>query len=206
MRTLQHQTALIICSGTGLGPEIAQRYAALGAQIILHTEKEENATRQVVSTIKSMGVKVTALSAETDNETELFQLFQNLKKQFKKINIIVIDKGQDPIKMPGLIREAARNIGDAGRIIFLTTVETADNEKTLNLISGIALEYASKNITVNAIIMPPSDKVVFDRKTEAGDIADAAEFFASDLSGLITGQYLIVNGTHNTQPKDTLKP
>ena len=35
------------------------------------------------------------------------------------------------------------------------------------------------------------------RPTEDADVADAAEFFASDLANLISGQYLLLNATSN---------
>lgn len=196
MRTLQHQTALIICSAAGLGPAIAERYAALGAQVVLHTEKDQEPIRQVISNIKAMGVKVTSVDAEPGNENRLADLFENLSAQFKKINIVVID--QDQTNIPDLLQQAARHISDGGRIIHLTSTEAATLERTLALISDLALQFAGKNITINTIIIPPSGQGIFNRQTEAGDVADAAEFFASDLSGLVSGQHLLINGTRNT--------
>jgi 3-oxoacyl-[acyl-carrier protein] reductase len=196
MRTLQHQTALIICSAAGLGPAIAERYAALGAQVILHTEKDQEHIRQVISNIKAMGVKVTSLSAEPGSGNGPAELFESISSQFKKINIIVIDHQQ--ADLPELLKQATRNISDRGRIIHLTSTEAAKLEKTLALISQLALEFATRNITINTIIIPPAGQELFNRDTEAVDVADAAEFFASDLSGLISGQHLMINGARNT--------
>ncbi|QWT86315.1 SDR family NAD(P)-dependent oxidoreductase [Chryseobacterium sp. PCH239] len=47
MNTLVNKVALITGSGRGLGKAIAERYAALGADIVLNYSKDKSSTDQV---------------------------------------------------------------------------------------------------------------------------------------------------------------
>ena len=85
------------------------------------------------------------------------------------------------------------------------------------LVNVLSQEIGHRGITVNSIIpfavdragifadpasYPAMRKSLIDscpmgRMAEVGDIANAAEFFASDLSSFISGQHLLVNGGAN---------
>ena len=58
MYTLQNKTALITGSARGLGKAIAERYAALGANIVINYSRDKASADEVVSNITAMACRV----------------------------------------------------------------------------------------------------------------------------------------------------
>jgi 3-oxoacyl-[acyl-carrier protein] reductase len=123
------------------------------------------------------------------------------------------------------MQQAARNVTDNGRIIYIASSTTSfpvtgmavyGGSKTTPryLVDVLSKEIGYKGIRVNAIIpfavdhsgifakadsYPGLRKQLLDscpmgRLAEVEDVANAAEFFASDLSSFVNGQHLLVNG------------
>jgi 3-oxoacyl-[acyl-carrier protein] reductase len=198
MRTLQHQNALIICAGAGWGPAIAERYAALGANIILHHVADEHSMQHLISNIKAMGVKAMAFSAGINGHEQLNKLFTEVKAHFKKIDIIVINHDNPGLPITEILYNAVKHINAKGRLIYIATSPVDINlRQMLECIESLALKNAARDITINTIVAQTAGNAIFDRNTVDSDIADVAEFFASDLGGAVTGQHLIVNGINN---------
>ena len=97
-------------------------------------------------------------------------------------------------------------IGNAGQANY-----AASKAAVIGLTKTIAREYASRNITVNAVAPGFIDtamtqalgddvremlskQIPLGRLGEVGDIAEAVRFLASDAASYITGQVLHVNG------------
>lgn len=57
MNSLKNRTALITGSVRGLGKAIAERYAALGANIVINYSKDQASAEEVLSNIRAMGGK-----------------------------------------------------------------------------------------------------------------------------------------------------
>jgi 3-oxoacyl-[acyl-carrier protein] reductase len=109
-----------------------------------------------------------------------------------------------------------------GRVVFLSSVVgemgnagqtayAASKAALLGVTKSIAREYASRNITVNAVTpgyvetdmtqaLTPEQReamlqqVPLGRPAMPGDVAAAIAFLASDEAGYITGQVVRVNG------------
>ena len=64
MNSLRNKVALVTGSARGLGKAIAERFAALGADIVVNYSKDKSSADEVVSNIKAMGVKVIAVQAD----------------------------------------------------------------------------------------------------------------------------------------------
>ena len=64
MNRLNNKVALITGSARGLGKAIAERYAALGADIVINYSKDKPAADEVVSNITAMGARVIAVQAD----------------------------------------------------------------------------------------------------------------------------------------------
>jgi 3-oxoacyl-[acyl-carrier protein] reductase len=123
------------------------------------------------------------------------------------------------------LQRAAQHITDNGRIIYIGSSTTATaipgtglygSSKTVarHLTGVLALELASRGVTVNTILPTTTDGAgVFTgleddhpireqlammrggvRMGTPEDVADAAEYFASGLSGFVSGQSLLVSG------------
>lgn len=146
MYDLKNKVALITGSARGLGKAIAERYAALGADIVLNYSRDKASADEVVSNIKAMGVKVIAVKADVSKVAELERLFVEAITAFGKIDIVVANAGIEMVEMPVLdfteeqfdrlfaintkgsyftMQQAAKHVSDNGRIIFIASSTTA---------------------------------------------------------------------------------
>ncbi|WP_299070099.1 SDR family oxidoreductase [uncultured Aquimarina sp.] len=246
MNTLQNKTALITGSARGLGKAIAERYAALGANIVINFSKDNISAEETLSNIKAMGVKVIAIQADVSKVNDIERLFNETKKVFGKIDIVVANAGIEMVETPVTqfteeqfdrlfnintkgayftMQQAAKNIEDNGRIIYIASSTTAfpvpgmavyGGSKTTPryLVDVLSKEIGHRGVTVNSIIpfavdhsgifvdpnaYPELRKSLIEscplgRLAEVEDVANLAEFFASDLSSFVNGQHLLVNG------------
>jgi len=246
MNSLINKVALITGSARGLGKAIAERYAALGADIVINYSRDKASADEVVSNIKAMGVRVMAVQADVSKVGDVKRLFEETITAFGKIDIVVANAGIELVETPVTefteeqfdrvfsintkgtyftMQQAARNVTDNGRIIYIASSTTSypvpgmavyGGSKTTPkyLVEILAKEIGHKGITVNTIIpfavdhsgifaeadsYPELRKQLLDscpmgRLAEVEDVANAAEFFASDLSSFVSGQHLLVNG------------
>jgi 3-oxoacyl-[acyl-carrier protein] reductase len=246
MNSLKNKTALITGSARGLGKAIAERYAALGANIVINYSKDKTSADEVLSNIKAMGAKAIAVQADVSKPGELERLFAEAKKVFGKIDIVVANAGIEMVEVPVTdftedqfdkvfsintkgsyftLQQAARNVEDNGRIIYIASSTTSfpvpgmaiyGGSKTTPryLVDILSKEIGHRGVTVNSIIpfavdhsgifaapesYPALRKQLLDscpmgRLAEVEDVANIAEFFASDLSSFVNGQHLLVNG------------
>ncbi|WP_271767160.1 SDR family oxidoreductase [Aquimarina algiphila] len=249
MNSLQNKTALITGSARGLGKAIAERYAALGANIALNFSKDNISAEETLSNIEAMGVKTIAIQADVSKVTDIERLFNETKKAFGKIDIVVANAGIEMVETPVTqfteeqfdrlfnintkgayftMQQAAKNIEDNGRIIYIASSTTVypipgmavyGGSKTTPryLVDVLSKEIGNRGVTVNSIIpfavdhsgifvdpnaYPELRKSLIEscpmgRLAEVEDVANLAEFFASDLSSFVNGQHLLVNGGAN---------
>ncbi|HEY0299333.1 MAG TPA: SDR family oxidoreductase, partial [Arachidicoccus sp.] len=200
----------------------------------------------VESNIKAMGVKVISVQADVSKVADIEKLFTEAKKAFGKIDIVVANAGIEMVETPVTefteeqfdrlfsintkgayftMQQAAKNIEDNGRIIYIASSTTSypvpgmaiyGGSKTTPryLVDILAKEIGHRGVTVNSIIpfaidhsgifaepgsYPELRKQLLDscpmgRLGEVEDVANAAEFFASDLSSFVSGQHLLING------------
>lgn len=249
MNSLKNKVALITGSARGLGKAIAERFAAMGADIVLYYSKDKTSADEVINNIKAMGVKVLAVQADISKVADLKMLFAEAKKAFGKIDIVVANAGIEMVEVPVVdfteeqfdrlfsintkgsyftMQQAARHVENNGRIIYVASSTTSfpvpgmavyGGSKTTPryLVNILSQEIGHKGVTVNSIIpfavdhsgifakadsYPELRKRLLDscpmgRLAEVEDVANAAEFLASDLASFISGQHLLVNGGAN---------
>lgn len=246
MNSLQNKTAIITGSARGLGKAIAERFASLGVNVVINYSKDKTSADAVMSNILGMGVKAIAVQADVSKVDDIVRLFDEAKKAFAKIDIVVANAGIEMVETPVTefteeqfdrlfsintksayftMQQAAKNIEDNGRIIYIASSTTAfpvpgvavyGGSKTSPryMVDVLSKEIGHRGVTVNSIIpfavdhsgifteadsYPELRKSLIDscpmgRLAEVEDVANAAEFFASDLSSFVNGQHLLVNG------------
>lgn len=249
MKILNNKVAVITGSARGLGKAIAERYASLGANIVINYSKDKASADEVVSNITAMGVKVIAVQADVSVVADIERLFEEAVKAFGKIDIVVANAGIEMVETPVAeftesqfdklfsintkgayftMQQAAKKVANNGRIIYIASSTTAfpipgmaiyGGSKTTPryMVDVLSKEIGHKGITVNTIIpfavdhsgifadensYPELRKSLIDscpmgRLAEVEDVANIAEFFASDLSSFVNGQHLLVNGGAN---------
>ncbi|RAJ00414.1 3-oxoacyl-[acyl-carrier protein] reductase [Chitinophaga skermanii] len=249
MNSLHHKTAVITGSARGLGKAIAERYAALGANIVLNYSRDKASAEEVENNIRAMGAQVIAVQADVSKVADIQYLFAEAKKAFGKVDIVVANAGIEMVETPVTafteeqfdrlfsintkgayftMQQAALNVEDNGRIIYIASSTTAfpvagmavyGGSKTTPryLVDVLAKEIGHRGVTVNSIIpfavdhsgifaeansypelrTSLIDSCPMKRLAEVEDVANIAEFFASDLSSFVNGQHLLVNGGAN---------
>lgn len=246
MYTLKNKVALITGSARGLGKAIAERYASLGASIVINYSRDKTAALQTVKNIESMGVKAIAIKADVAVVSNVKHLFSKATEHFGKIDIVVVNAGIEIIDQTAAdfteeqfdlifsintkgafftMQQAAKHVADNGRIIYIGSGTTEQPFSGIALYGGskmaprllvevLAQEIGYRGVAVNSIIPTAIDGagVFTDQKDDAPfkkhiesispmkrmgrveDVANVAEFFASDLSSFVTGQHLLVSG------------
>ena len=249
MTSLKNKVVLITGSTSGLGKAIAERYATLGADIVINYPNDRASADEVLSNIKATGANAIAIQADITRVAELTRMFEEVKKTFGKIDIVVANAGIEMVEVPVTdfteeqfdkvftintrgtyftLQQAARHVSDNGRIIYIASSTTSFPMPGMGVYGGskmtprylvnvLSQEIGHRGVTVNSIIpfavdhsgifadpasYPAMRKSLIDscpmgRLAEAEDVANAAEFFASDLSSFISGQHLLVNGGAN---------
>jgi len=184
MKILENKVALVTGSSRGLGRAIALRYARLGAKLVINYTSNQEAGERVVEEIKNLGSQAIAVKADVSSVKDIKQLFQTAKQEFGKIDIVVVNAGIEIVDLPALevteeqfdkafsintkgaffsLQEAAKNVEDKGRIIYVSSSTTLNPMKGKALYGGsklgpeymanvIAKEVGARGITVNTIV------------------------------------------------------
>jgi 3-oxoacyl-[acyl-carrier protein] reductase len=236
---LSGKVAIVTGSSRGIGRAIAERLAADGASVAINYLRGEQAAEEVVTAIRSRGGKAVAVRTDVARPAEVRRLFEETRSAFGTPHIVVANAGVAVIKSIAesteeefdfvfganakgvffTLQEAARQVGDGGRIVVVSTGGTR------MLMSGTALYLGSKgaveqfvrvlsrelgprNITVNALspgftdtdLLPDRDRAVaagmspFGRIGEPAEVAAVAAFLASDEARWVTGQNVGAGG------------
>lgn len=246
MKTLNNKVAIVTGSARGLGKAIAERYAALGADIVINYSRDKASAEEVENNIRAMGVRVLSVQADISKVADIQRLFATAKAAFGRIDIVVANAGIEMVETPVVefteeqfdklfalntkgsyftMQQAAKDIEDNGRIIYIASSTTSFPVPGMAVYGGskttprymvdiLAKEIGHRGVTVNSIIpfavdhsgifvdkdaFPRLRKQLLDscpmgRLAEVEDVANVAEFFASDLSSFVNGQHLLVNG------------
>jgi len=140
MTNLKNKVALITGSARGIGKAIAERYAALGADIVVNYTKDEAAANETVTQAQKLGGQALAVQADVARVTDIKRLFATAQATFGKIDIVVANAGVELVNVPvtdfteaqydrlfdintkGLfftLQQAAKHVADNGRIIYI---------------------------------------------------------------------------------------
>jgi 3-oxoacyl-[acyl-carrier protein] reductase len=245
MTSLTNKTALVTGSARGIGRAIAERYAALGANVVINYSTSEAQAREAVAAIEQAGGTAHAVQANVVHAVDVDRLFESTLERFGSLDVVVANAGVELIAQPLLdiseadfdrlysinakgafltLQRAARHVADNGRIIYVSSSSTAfpqpgmaaySSSKVAGqlLVEVLAKEIGARGVTVNSILPTatdgagvftegvPDDVAQFvesirpmKRMGTVGDVADAAEYHAGDLAGLVSGQHLLISG------------
>lgn len=245
MVNFSDKVALITGSGRGLGRAIAERYAALGASVVVNYSSSKAAAAETVAAIERMGASAIAVKANVSDVADLERLFTEVVDRFGRLDIAVANAGVELIETPTVdvteadfgrlyainakgafftLQLAAKHVVDNGRIIYIGTSNTRYPLPGYALYGGskigaqfavevLAKELGPRGVTVNSILPTAvegagvftdgvSDQVLefvrsfrpMARMGSVEDVANAAEYLASDLAGFVSGQHLLLSG------------
>jgi 3-oxoacyl-[acyl-carrier protein] reductase len=145
MSNLQNKVALITGSTHGVGKAIAERYASLGANIVVNHSKDEKGALKTVTAIENLGVSAIAIQGDVSKPADITRLFAASLERFGKIDIVVANAGVELVDQPVVdfseeqfdrlfdvntkgtfftLQQAAKHVADNGRIIYIGSSTT----------------------------------------------------------------------------------
>ncbi|WP_433165113.1 SDR family oxidoreductase [Kribbella sp. CA-247076] len=243
MGVLDGKAALVTGGSRGIGAAIVRRLAADGAVVTFTYVSSESAADDVVNEVKAAGGRAVAVRSDQADLAGIPELFGRAAEPTGTLDIFVCNAAEVMVKpidsvteddydrlfatnVKGpyfAIQQAARVLPDGGRIIALSTLNTAMPGPGISLYTAskgaleqfvkvAAREYGPRNITVNTVSPGATDTDMFrdsnppearaalvgitalGRVGEPADVADVVAFLAGPDSRWLTGQNLRASG------------
>jgi 3-oxoacyl-[acyl-carrier protein] reductase len=240
MAALDGKGAVVTGGSRGIGRAIVARLVADGATVVFTYQQDERAAAQVVE--ESAG-RATAVRADLGVRDDLERLFEEVGKRLDGLDILVNNAATGVPKPLAETTEeeydrtmavntkavfltlqyAARHMRDGGRIVNLSTANTAGSFPGVGVYSGskaavemftrvAARELGARGITVNAVSPGATDTdMLRGHNTQEGldfsvaltplgrlgqpsDIADVVAFLVGPDGRWVTGQNVIASG------------
>jgi 3-oxoacyl-[acyl-carrier protein] reductase len=145
MTDLTGKVAVVTGSARGLGKAVAQRFASLGAQVVVNYSSDESSALATVAEIESRGGKAIAVQADVASLTDLDRLFAMAIETFGRIDIVVANAGREIIFRPVAevteedydtlaaingkgtfftLQKGAQRVSEGGRLIYIGSSTT----------------------------------------------------------------------------------
>jgi len=143
MSDLHGKVAVVTGASKGIGAEIAKALSAAGAAVVVNYSSSKEGAERVVAEIAAKGGKAVAISGDVAKAAEVTRLFDETKKAFGRLDVLVNNAGvykyvpldqitaeeyrrQFDINVLGTLlatKEAAKHFGpDGGSVINLSSV------------------------------------------------------------------------------------
>ena len=243
MGVLDGKAALVTGGSRGIGAAIVRRLAADGAAVTFTYARSESAAADVVAEVKAAGGEAIAVQADQADLTGVDELFERAAEPTGALDIFVCNAAQASVKLIAdvteddydetfaanvkgpyfAIQRAGRILPDGGRIIAISTVNTAVPGPGISLYAAskgaleqvvkiAAREYGVRGITVNTVSPGATDTDMFHesnppeaeaalvgitalgRLGQPAEVADVVAFLAGPDSRWLTGQNLLASG------------
>jgi 3-oxoacyl-[acyl-carrier protein] reductase len=91
MSKLKNKVAIITGASKGIGAAIAKHFAAAGAKVVVNYATSKEGADSVVKEITDNGGIAISVQADVSNEADLTRLFEETKKAFGTLDILVND-------------------------------------------------------------------------------------------------------------------
>ncbi len=89
----ENKVALITGSTSGIGLEIAKHLLAGGAKVILNYNSNTNQAQKAIKELAEYNKSLIAIKADISNESEIIDMFKQIKSQYGKLDFLVNNAG-----------------------------------------------------------------------------------------------------------------
>lgn len=89
MSTLKNKVAVVTGASKGIGASIAKHFAAEGAKVVVNYASSKEGADSVVKMITDNGGVAIAVQADVSNEADVARLFEETRKAFGTLDILV---------------------------------------------------------------------------------------------------------------------
>jgi 3-oxoacyl-[acyl-carrier protein] reductase len=93
MAKLTNKVALVTGASKGIGADIAKRFAAEGASVVVNYSSSKDGADKVVAEIKSAGGKAVAVQGDFSKQADITKVFAETKKAFGRLDTVVNNAG-----------------------------------------------------------------------------------------------------------------
>lgn len=93
MARFTDKIAVVTGASKGIGAGIAKRLAAEGASVVVNYASSKDGANRIVEDIVQAGGKAIAIGASVANEDDVTQLFEEVRKTFGRVDVLVNNAG-----------------------------------------------------------------------------------------------------------------
>src|SRR5271170_4711662 len=93
MARFTDKIAVVTGASKGIGAGIARRLAAEGATVVVNYSSSKDGANHIVDDIVRAGGKALAVGASVTNEDEVTRLFEDVRKAFGRVDVLVNNAG-----------------------------------------------------------------------------------------------------------------
>jgi 3-oxoacyl-[acyl-carrier protein] reductase len=101
MSKLKNKVAVVTGASKGIGASIAKHFAAAGAKVVVNYASSKEGADKVVKEITDIGGTAIAVQADVSKEADVTRLFEETKRAFGSLDILVnnaVSQGYAPIE------------------------------------------------------------------------------------------------------------
>jgi len=102
MSKLKNKVAVVTGASKGIGAAIAKHFAAAGAKVVVNYASSKEGADKVVKEITDNGGTAIAVQADVSNEADVTRLFEETRKAFGTLDVLVnnaVYQGYSPIEL-----------------------------------------------------------------------------------------------------------
>jgi 3-oxoacyl-[acyl-carrier protein] reductase len=93
MSKLQNKVAVVTGASKGIGAGIAKALGAAGASVVVNYSSDKAGAEKAVAEIKAKGGKAVAVQGDVSKDADVKRLFEETKKAFGKLDVLVNNAG-----------------------------------------------------------------------------------------------------------------
>ena len=154
MSRLKNKVAVVTGASKGIGASIAKHFAAEGAKVVVNYASSKEGADKVVKAIIDNGGIAIAVQADVSNEADVTRLFEETRKAFGKLDVLVnnaVAQGYAPIEQISVgAFQQSFNVNVLGPVLTIQAALKLFGDKGGNIIniSSGASKYPLPNASV----------------------------------------------------------